>query len=116
MRWNTLPRQLRWLLGGAARSRSTVGHADDGGRRSRVANQALLVVGLVVDSLLFGLVPSVGRFTPTRATDVLTGLRVDHPLSPGAGAITLIAGSAHWRLPVSSYPLGRTSTDSRMHP
>jgi ABC-2 type transport system permease protein len=51
----------------------------------------LLAVGLVVDSLLFGLVPSVGRFTPTRATDALTGLRVNHLLSPGAGALTLIA-------------------------
>jgi ABC-2 type transport system permease protein len=51
----------------------------------------LLAGGLVVDDLLFGLVPSVGRFTPTRATDALTGLRVDHLVSPGAGAITLIA-------------------------
>ena len=52
---------------------------------------ALLAWGLVVDDLLFGLVPSVGRFTPTRASDALMGLRVDHLLSPGAGAITLIA-------------------------
>lgn len=51
----------------------------------------LLAVGLIVDDLLFGLVPSVGRFTPTRASDALMGLRVDHLLSPGAGAITLIA-------------------------
>ncbi len=51
----------------------------------------LLAWGLVVDSLLFGLVPSVGRFTPTRASDALMGLRSHHLLSPGAGAITLIA-------------------------
>jgi ABC-2 type transport system permease protein len=51
----------------------------------------LLAGGLVVDSLLFGLAPSVGRFTPTRASDALMGLRVDHLVSPGAGAITLIA-------------------------
>jgi ABC-2 type transport system permease protein len=51
----------------------------------------LLAWGLVVDDLLFGLVPSVGRFTPTRASDALMGLRVHHLLSPGAGAITLIA-------------------------
>src|ERR1700677_5106294 len=51
----------------------------------------LLAGGLFVDQLLFGLVPSVGRFTPTRASDALMGLRVDHLLSPGAGAITLIA-------------------------
>jgi len=52
---------------------------------------ALLAWGLVVDDLLFGLAPSVGRFTPTRASDALLGLRADHLLSPGAGAITLIA-------------------------
>jgi ABC-2 type transport system permease protein len=51
----------------------------------------LLAGGLVVDSLLFGLAPSVGRFTPTRASDALMGLRADHLVSPGAGAITLIA-------------------------
>ena len=52
---------------------------------------ALLAWGLVVDNLLFGLAPSVGRFTPTRASDALMGLRVDHLASPGAGAIILIA-------------------------
>jgi len=51
----------------------------------------LLAWGLVVDNLLFGLVPSVGRFMPDRASDALMGLRVQHLLSPGAGAITLIA-------------------------
>ena len=51
----------------------------------------LLAWGLVVDNLLFGLVPSVGRFTPTRASDALMGLRVHHLVSPGAGTITLIA-------------------------
>jgi len=51
----------------------------------------LLAWGLVVDNLLFGLAPSVGRFMPDRASDALMGLRVEHLLSPGAGAITLIA-------------------------
>lgn len=51
----------------------------------------LLAWGLVVDTLVFGLVPSVGRFTPTRASDALMGLRTHHLVSPGAGAITLIA-------------------------
>jgi ABC-2 type transport system permease protein len=51
----------------------------------------LLAWGLVVDNLLFGLVPSVGRFMPDRASDSVMGLRVQHLLSPGAGAITLIA-------------------------
>ena len=52
---------------------------------------ALLAWGLVVDNLLFGLVPSVGRFMPDRASDALMGLRVHHLLSPGAGGIMLIA-------------------------
>jgi ABC-type transport system involved in multi-copper enzyme maturation permease subunit len=52
---------------------------------------ALLAWGLVIDNLLFGLAPSVGRFTPTRASDALMGLRVHHLASPGVGAITLIA-------------------------
>jgi ABC-type transport system involved in multi-copper enzyme maturation permease subunit len=51
----------------------------------------LLAWGLVVDSVLFGLVPSVGRLMPTRASDALMGLRVHHLVSPGTGAITLIA-------------------------
>jgi ABC-2 type transport system permease protein len=51
----------------------------------------LLAFGFIVDSLLFGLVPSVGRYTPTRASDALMGLQVEHLLSPGVGAITLIA-------------------------
>jgi ABC-2 type transport system permease protein len=51
----------------------------------------LLAWGLVVDNLLFGLAPSVGRFMPDHASDALMGLRVHHLLSPGAGAITLIA-------------------------
>src|SRR5262249_43157673 len=55
---------------------------------------ALLAGGLVIDNLLFGLVPSVGRFTPTRASDALVGLRVHHLVSPGVGALTLIAWAA----------------------
>jgi ABC-2 type transport system permease protein len=55
---------------------------------------ALLAWGLVVDNLLFGLAPAVGRFMPTRAADALMGLRVDHLVSPGVGAITLIAWAA----------------------
>jgi ABC-2 type transport system permease protein len=54
----------------------------------------LLAWGLVVDNLLFGLVPSVGRFVPTRASDALMGLKTQHLLSPGAGAIVLIVWAA----------------------
>jgi hypothetical protein len=55
---------------------------------------ALLAWGLVVDNLLFGLAPSVGRFMPDRASDALMGLRVHHLLSPGVGAMILIAWAA----------------------
>lgn len=52
---------------------------------------SLLAWGLVIDNLLFGLAPSVGRLMPDRASDGLMGLRVHHLVSPGAGAIILIA-------------------------
>jgi hypothetical protein len=52
---------------------------------------ALLAWGLVIDNLLFGLAPSVGRFMPTNASDALMGLREHHLLAPGPGAIILIA-------------------------
>ena len=54
----------------------------------------LLASGLVIDKLLFGLAPSAGRFTPTRASDALMGLRVNHLVSPGAGAILLVGWAA----------------------
>ncbi len=40
------------------------------------------------------------------------GLRVHHLVSPGAGAITLIAWAGALGLSVSSCPFGKTSTDS----
>ncbi len=64
----------------------------------------LLAWGFVVDNLLFGLVPSVGRYTPTRASDALTGLTTRHLLSPGAGAIVLIA----WAVLLGAIGIGLT--------
>ena len=52
---------------------------------------ALLAYGFVINNVLFGLVPSVGRFMPARASDALMGLKVQHLVSPGVGAIPLIA-------------------------
>jgi ABC-2 type transport system permease protein len=66
---------------------------------------ALLAWGFVVDNLLFGLVPSLGRFTPTRATDALMGLTTKHLLSPGAGVTILIA----WALVLAVIGIGVTS-------
>ena len=50
----------------------------------------LLAWGFVVAPLLFGLLPSVGRFMPNYASDGLVGLKVDHLLSPPAGGAVLV--------------------------
>jgi len=54
----------------------------------------LLAWGFVVSPLLFGLVPSVGRFMPTYSGDALIGLTTHHLLPPAAGAVVLIAWTA----------------------
>ena len=54
---------------------------------------------------LFGLVPSVGRYTPTRASDALLGLKTQHLLSPGVGAIILIA----WAIVLAFIGIGLTA-------
>ena len=60
--------------------------------RNHVASViALLTWMFVVDGLLFGLAPNVGRFTPTSATDALVGDTDSNLLSPGAGALILVA-------------------------
>lgn len=50
----------------------------------------LLAWDFVVSSLLFGLVPSVGRLMPTTAVNALMGLKTAHLLSPAAGAAVLV--------------------------
>jgi hypothetical protein len=72
----------------------------------------LLAWGLVVDNLLFGLAPSVGRFMPDRASDALMGLREHHLLAPGAGAIILIAWAGALAVLGIALSVRRTSTDS----
>ena len=54
----------------------------------------LLAWGFVVSPLLFGLVPSVGRFMPTYAGDGLIGLTTHHLLAAAAGGVVLIAWAA----------------------
>lgn len=53
----------------------------------------VLVWVFVVENLLFGFVPSVGRFTPGRAQDALTGMSADHLLPAAAGGVVLLAWS-----------------------
>jgi ABC-2 type transport system permease protein len=54
----------------------------------------LLAWGFVVNPLLFGLVPSIGRFMPSYAGDALVGLTTKHLLSPPAGGIVLVGWTA----------------------
>jgi ABC-2 type transport system permease protein len=63
-----------------------------------VRNQIGAVIGVlvwvfVVENLLFGFVPSVGRFTPGRAQDALTGMSAHHLLPAAAGGAMLLAWS-----------------------
>ncbi len=64
---------------------------------------ALLAWDFVLDSLLFGLAPSVGRFMPTVAANALMGLNTKHLLPGGAGGLvlvgwTLLLGLIGWSL------------------
>ena len=59
-------------------------------------NQVAAVIGLlawvfVIENLVFGLAPSVGRYGPEQAANALTGLTTRHLLSPVAGGAVLIA-------------------------
>lgn len=52
---------------------------------------AVVAYAFLVDATLFAATPGVGRFLPGKAGDALAGQPVDHLLSPGAGALALIA-------------------------
>lgn len=54
----------------------------------------LLAWGFVVENLLFGLVPSVGRFGPTHAGDALIGFTTEHLLHASAGGLVLLVWAA----------------------
>jgi ABC-2 type transport system permease protein len=51
---------------------------------------ALLAWGFVVENLVFGLLPSVGRFLPVHAQDSMIGFNTQHYLSGIEGTIVLI--------------------------
>jgi ABC-2 type transport system permease protein len=54
----------------------------------------LLAWGLIVDSLLFAFVPSVGRYSPNRAENALEGLTSKHLLPAAAGGAVLLVWAA----------------------
>jgi ABC-type transport system involved in multi-copper enzyme maturation permease subunit len=57
---------------------------------------SLLAWGFVVENLVFGLLPSVGRFLPVHAEDAMSGLSTSeqHLLPVGAGWLVLIVWTA----------------------
>jgi hypothetical protein len=61
-----------------------------------IRNQVGALVGtlmwvLFAESILFALVPSVGRFLPATAANVLTQIEVDHQLPVVAGVLVFCA-------------------------
>ncbi len=85
------------VLGGLAAA--ALWGAVGAGFASILHNQVAAVIGLLVwifvlENLLFGLVPSVGRFAPTQAGDALMGLTTDHLLPAAAGGAVLVAWAA----------------------
>ena len=51
---------------------------------------ALLAWAFIVENLIFGLAPSVGRYGPEQAATALAGQTTSHLLSPAAGGAVLI--------------------------
>jgi ABC-type transport system involved in multi-copper enzyme maturation permease subunit len=86
-------RQIALLIAGALTGVALRG-ALGVGLGAIVRNQVAAVIGLlawdfVINGLLFGLAPSVGRFMPTLAANALVGLKTPHLLPPAAGAAVL---------------------------
>ena len=50
----------------------------------------LLIWSLLVESILFALVPSVGRYLPGRASSVLTEIATPHQLPVTAGVLLFV--------------------------
>jgi ABC-2 type transport system permease protein len=74
-----------------------------------VRNQVAAVICLlawdfVINGLLIGLAPSVGRFMPTLAANSLMGLKTPHLLPPAAGGAVLLA----WTLTIAVAGLALT--------
>ena len=55
---------------------------------------ALLAWAFIIENLLFGLAPSVGRYGPVHAGNAMVGGTTRHLLSPAEGTAMLIAWTA----------------------
>ena len=90
--------QMALLIGGglaAVGLWGVIGVAVGAVVRSQVGTiVGLLAWGLIVDSLLFAFVPSVGRYSPNRAENALEGLTTRHLLPAGAGGAVLLVWAA----------------------
>jgi ABC-2 type transport system permease protein len=54
----------------------------------------LLAWGFVIENILFGLVPSVGRYVPGQAQNALQGSTADHLLAPVLGGVVMLVWMA----------------------
>jgi ABC-type Fe3+/spermidine/putrescine transport system ATPase subunit len=79
-------------------------HPGRTGRDQAGAIVALAAYAVAVDALLFAAVPSIGRYLPGKAGDALTGRPVEHLLTPGVGALVLMA----WAIAFAAAATGRT--------
>jgi ABC-2 type transport system permease protein len=86
---------IAWLLVGAI-----VGSAIWGGigvgigtviRNQIGAVIVFLAFAFVLENILFGLVPSVGRYTPLQAQNAFEGSAADHMLAPAVGGLAMLA-------------------------
>ena len=86
---------IAWLLVGAI-----VGSAIWGGigvgigtviRNQIGAVIVFLAFAFVLENILFGLVPSVGRYTPLQAQNAFEGSTADHMLAPAVGGLSMLA-------------------------
>jgi ABC-2 type transport system permease protein len=86
---------IAWLLVGAI-----VGSAIWGGigvgigtviRNQIGAVIVFLAFAFVLENILFGLVPSVGRYTPLQAQNAFEGSTADHMLAPAVGGLAMLA-------------------------
>jgi ABC-2 type transport system permease protein len=88
-------RDIAWLLAGTIAGTGLWGVIGVG-LGAIVRNQVGAVIGLlawsfVVESILFGLLPSVGRYTIVQSQNAFQASTADHLLAPVAGGLVMLA-------------------------
>jgi ABC-2 type transport system permease protein len=100
---------IAWLLLGTIAGTGIWG-AIGVGLGAIIRNQIGAVIGLlawtfVVENILFGLVPSVGRYTIVQSSNAFQGSTADHLLSPAVGGLVMLA----WMIVLAVVGLAWTS-------